>query len=792
MKRSLLCNKFLPTLALAPIFLAMAAGSVLPCSPAIAAETAPIFFADGIVAESLGDRVVRFHASPDAREAAHPSYALASEPKQSPVTTAPTVVPVFGTQGGKATVRVTVPAGTSMYGTGEVAGPLLRNGRKVTAWNTDAYGYGDEATSLYKSHPWVLCVRPDGTSFGILADTTYRCTIDTGATSPNEVTFTADGPAFPAIIIERARPDEVVQELGRLTGLMPLPAKWTLGYHQCRYSYYPEARVREIASGFRERDIPCDVIWYDIDYYETFRCFTFDRSYFPGPKKLNADLLADGFHNVWMINPGIKATEEPSPNEPPAEQKAKESAELKAAREAEKNKFRAIRDSGLKQDVYVKNAAGKTYQGEVWPGWCYFPDYTSPRVREWWAPHYAPFMAEGVTGVWNDMNEPAVFNVPSKTMPEDNIHAGDPDLIKPNGKPQGVDEAKGNHARYHNVYGLTMVKGSREGIQAANPDKRPFVLSRATYIGGQRYHAGWSGDNTANWYHLEASIPMVLNMGLSGFSFYGPDIGGFAANGDGELFERWMGFGALLPFSRGHTGKGNIDKEPWSFGPEVEETCRLAIQRRYRFLPYIYTKYYEASTNGMPVAQPMFFADPTDPALRSEDDGFLLGRDILVVASVMPDMSRVVTLPKGNWQQFDFAVPAGTKNTTKGRDGTNTKLPKLYARPGAIIPTGEVVEFSGAQADKPLTLIVNLDESGKAIGTLYEDAGDGYGYVKGDFLLSTYEASTDGNSVTVKLAKAEGDMPRPSRDITVRVLPSAGHPTERIATGKDGDSITIK
>ena len=254
-----------------------------------------------------------------------------------------------------------------------------------------------------------------------------------------------------------------------------------------------------------------------------------------------------------MINPGIKSREEPSPNEPPAEVRAQEPAEIRRARETQRDVFRAIRDSGKLQDVYVKRADGSVYEGEVWPGWCFFPDYTQPRVREWWAPHYGPFMANGITGVWNDMNEPAIFNVKSKTMPEDNIHLGDPNLLTPMGSPQGAERAKGDHARYHNVYGMMMVKGSREGIQAANPDKRPFVLSRATFMGGQRYHAGWSGDNTANWYHIEVSVPMTLNVALSGMSFYGPDIGGFAGNGDAQMFERWIGFGALLPFCRGHT-----------------------------------------------------------------------------------------------------------------------------------------------------------------------------------------------------------------------------------------------
>jgi len=759
-------------------------GALYPAGEAMAQQAA-----DGPVAELIAPGVVRFFADARARSNALPSYALERETGAvGPAPAGFAVRPIFETRDGKQSVVVKAGPGTSFYGTGEAAGPLLRNGRKVVAWNTDAYGYDDSAPSLYKSHPWVLAVRADGTAFGVLADTTYRCEIDTGATSPDEIRFTADGPAFPVIVIERATPIEVVQELTRLTGMPPLPAKWTLGYHQCRYSYFPEARVREIARNFRERHIPCDVIWYDIDYYESFRCFTFDPVYFPDPKKLNADLLAQGFHNVWMINPGIKSREEPSPSEPPAEERAKEPAETRAARDAQKNHFRRIRDSGKTEDVYVKRADGTVYEGEVWPGWCYFPDFTNPRVRAWWAPWYKPFIAQGVTGVWNDMNEPAIFNVKSKTMPEDNRHAGDPAMTAPNGHEQG-ERAAGDHARYHNVYGMEMVRGTREGILAAAPDKRPFVLSRATYIGGQRYHAGWSGDNTANWYHLEASVPMVLNMNLSGLSFYGPDIGGFAADGDAQMFERWIGLGAMLPFCRGHTGKGNIDKEPWAFGPEVEETARLALQRRYRLMPYIYTLFHEASAQGSPVLRPLFFVDPKDPALRSEDDAFLLGGDLLVVPQLVPDRSRVPVMPEGAWREVSWLPPGDALNTTKGPDNSNDDLPTLYVRPGAVIPAGPVMEHTGQKPLDPLTLIVNLDENGRAAGMLYEDAGDGFGYQKGEFLLTRYEAVRNGDTLTVSIARAEGSMPRPKRDLRVRLL-LGDREVEK--SGSDGEPLVVE
>lgn len=683
-----------------------------------------------VVAESIGDGVVRFWESPEAAASDHFSFALREQAR--PIGPAPAdfpVAPVFSTIDGDVSVRIDIDPGTSLYGTGMVSGPLLRNGRTVVCWNTDAYGYDDSTPSLYQSHPWVLAVRADGTAFGALADTTWRCEVNL----EGGIRFTAEGPSYPLIVIDRDSPQGVVTALADLTGTMELPPKWALGYQQCRYSYYPDDRVREVARGFRERDIPCDVIWVDIDYMDGYRCFTFDPEGFPDPAGLNAELHGMGFRAVWMIDPGLKA--EPG--------------------------YFAY-DQGTAGEHWVKRADGSVYKGEVWPGMCVFPDFTRRETRRWWAALYDDFLAHGIDGVWNDMNEPAVFNVPTKTMPEDNVHRG---------------FGGGPHARFHNVYGMLMAEGTLEGFRRVYPGRRPFVLSRANYIGGHRYAAAWTGDNTAIWYDLEISVPMALNLGLSGQPFAGPDIGGFVGNGTPELFARWMGFGAMLPFARGHTGKGNVDKEPWAFGPEVERTCRLAIERRYRLMPYYYTLFHEASRTGLPVARPVFFADPRDPALRSEDDAFLLGDDVLIAPQLVPSRDRVAVMPRGIWREFDFA------------DGDDPDLPGMYLRGGSVVPAGPVMQHVDEKPLDPLTLLVCLDEHGFASGVLYEDAGDGYGYLEGEYLLTTYVAERSGGDVVVRIAAEEGRMPRPARRVVVRLFTDGG---EFRAQGRDGAQITVR
>ncbi|GLT73963.1 hypothetical protein SLA2020_457890 [Shorea laevis] len=525
----------------------------------------------------------------------------------------PSYIPTFQCLLGQQIVKLEFPVGTSFYGTGEVTGQLERTGKRVFTWNSAAGDYRPETTSLYQSHPWVLSVLPNGEALGVLADTTRRCEID--LMTECRMQFTAPA-SFPVITFGPfPSPTDVLISLSHAIGTIFMPPKWSLGYHQCHWSYMSDKRVKEIATTFREKGIPCDVIWMDIDYMDGFRCFTFDKERFSYPKSLVEDLHHNGFKAVWMLDPGIKH---------------------------EEGYF--VYDSGSKNDVWIQKADGTPFVGEVWPGPCVFPDFTQSKVCSWWANLVKDFISNGVDGLWNDMNEPTLFKVVTKTMPENNIHRGD-------------DEIGGcqTHGHYHNVYGQLMARSTFEGMKLADKKKRPFVLTRAAFIGSQRYAATWTGDNFSNWEHIHMSISMVLQLGPSGQPFSGPDIGGFDGNRTPKLFGRWMGLGAMFPFCRGHSEAKSLDHEPWSFGEECEEVCRLALKRRYRLIPHLYTLFYLAHTKGTPVATPAFFADPKDPSLRTLENCFLLG-PLLVSASTTPnqDSYMQLLLPKGLWLSFDF------------------------------------------------------------------------------------------------------------------------------------------
>lgn len=629
-----------------------------------------------------------------------PSFAIIRDLKRfAPIPRNWKLIPTFHKENGKNVIQISLDSKTDLYGTGEVLGDLRRNDSSVKMWNTDNYAYTKfDGQFLYQSHPWILGVRKDGTSFGIIADNTWKQDIEL----KNPISITTTGPFARIIVIEKKTPQEVLTQLADLTGKMDIPPLWALGYQQCRYSYSPDTRVKEIADEFRKRSIPCDVVWMDIDYMDGFRVFTFDKKSFPFPESLNKYLHEKGFKSVYMIDPGIK-----------------------------KDEAYFVYKQGNQIDAWVKNKDRNNYTGTVWPGECVFPDFTRPDVRSWWSSLFKDFMSQGIDGVWNDMNEPAVFNTDSTTMPFNNIHLGGGDL------PSDI------HARYHNVYGMLMTKASREGILNANPDKRPFVLSRASFLGGQRYCATWTGDNASTWDYFRISIPMSINLGLSGQPFNGPDIGGFSQNCDPELLANWMAIGAYYPFSRNHSSKGASNQEPWAMGKKVEDISRTAINRRYRLLPYLYTQFYNASKTGLPVMQPVFMSDIKDTTLRKEQECFMFGNDILVI----PRWSYKPAVPKGDW------------DILKLEDSDDGYQPYIAIRPGAIVPLGKIVQNTGEYSTDSLTLLVNPMKNGSAKGQLYEDAGEGFEYKKGIYALHQFFASKfDGTKLRVTKKKIEGSF----------------------------------
>jgi len=630
-----------------------------------------------------------------------PSFAIQNEP----VVTAGAqpgwkLNPVFSVSGSNAVATVNCGTGIDFYGTGEVTGTLRRNNTSITLCNTDNYTYASfGGQQLYQSHPWVMGVRADGTAFGVIADNTWEMTL---AISDTNIIFNSQGPSFRVLTFEAASPQAAVEELATLTGKISLPPIWSLGYHQCRYSYLTDTQVKGIADSFRINQLPCDNIWMDIDYMDSFKIFTFSPTGYPNPTALNTYLHSKNFHSIWMIDPGVK-------------------------QESGYN----IYDQGAAGNYFVKTSNQTTdYVGTVWPGACVFPDFTMPATRTWWSGLYSSFMATGVDGVWNDMNEPSVFGGPINSMPVNNWHRG------------GGTLPAGSHLRYHNVFGRLMVQASRAGIMAANPTKRPFILSRSNFLGGQQYAATWTGDNMATAAHMQLSVPMILTMGLSGQPMVGADVTGYSGTPSAALIGQWMALGAFYPFYRNHSEKGSPMREPWVNGPVTEQVCRIALQRRYRLLPYIYTLTQESSTDGLPIMRPLFFAEPTNANLRSQQQAFMLG-DILMI---VPKWATGVNSPSGVWTSISLV----------GEDSKNDPTqPDVRIKAGSILALGQIIQNTVNYNADSLSLIVSLDANNKAHGINYTDSGEGYSYQSGAYLMREFNIQPLGTDSLILTASVD-------------------------------------
>jgi alpha-glucosidase len=568
--------------------------------------------------------------------------------------------------GGRVRVWKALRDDDHFYGFGEKTGPLDKRGMKLggTAlgmWNSDVFGYDNSTDPLYDDIPFFLVLR-DGRVHGVFFDNTYRSTFDIGKESRAYYAFGAEGGELDYYVIAGPRPADVLARYADLTGHMQMPPLWALGYQQCRYSYYPESKVRSIAGEFRSRRIPADALWFDIHYMKDYRVFTWDHERFPAPEPLLGDLDRAGFATVAIVDPGVK-----------------------------KDPGYAVYGDGVAHDVFVHLPDGSLFVGPVWPGPAVFPDFTRAASRAWWADQIARFSSAGLTGIWNDMNEPSVFNVASATMPDEVVFAND-------GQPS-------NHAEDHNVYGQQMSRASRDGLLQLRPHERPFVLTRATYAGGQRYAAVWTGDNTADWEHLRDGITTLLGMGISGYPFVGNDIGGFAGGGSAELWTRWVEPAAFFPFMRGHADVHAPPKEPWAYGEPWEAYNRRAIERRYTFLPYIYNAFVESAHSGVPMMRALVFEYPDDPATYNLSDEFLFGRDLLVAPVLAPgDSGRGVYFPQGTWYDAEHLTEFAGKREADV-PGSIDALP-LFVREGAILFRAPVMQTSREMAAAPLTFEV--------------------------------------------------------------------------------------
>ena len=709
-------------------------------------------------------------------------------------------------------------AGESVFGLGESTGPLNKRGLIREFWNADVLGQAScihpSLRNLYVSIPFALSLR-EGRAAGLFWDNPARQTWDIGCTDldklrlraaaraggfqPPPVAFSsterrleaagagcgaiepacADGSLY---LFLGATPADVVVRFTELTGRIPLPPRWALGYHQSRYSYASRAELERVAREFRRRKIPCDALHLDIHHMDGHRVFTFGKG-FPRPREMLAKLARQGFKAVAIVDPGVK----------------------------DDAKFGVLK-RGIAQRAFVKAPGGKRdFIGKVWPGKSRFPDFLNARIRRWWAAEQATFQKLGLAGIWNDMNEPAIFDTPGKTLPDGALHqcsdstARDFSSLAPTGgegRGEGAALALAKqasvcsirhapspsiplprrgrgkpvkHAAVHNLYGSAMAAASRQGALLAAPDQRPFILTRAGYAGIQRHAAVWTGDNSSSWEHLAESIPMLLNLSLSGVAFCGADVGGFLDHCTGELLARWTQLAAFTPFFRNHANIDSRRQEPWAFGPRIESQCRDAITLRYQMLPYLECLFAEAHRTGTPIMRPLLWHHANDPAAVACDDQFLLGESLLVAPILRPGATaRSVYLPRGLW--FDFwsgGLYEGGQHVVA--EAVAEHIP-VFVRAGAVIPTTTPRQFLTSERDATVNL--HVWPHGRSQFTWHEDDGESLGYERGEVSTRQVEFVDRGTSRQLTLGAASGNFV--SQVETWRIVVRSAHRNYRV------------
>lgn len=593
-------------------------------------------------------------------------------------------------------LRKTLPPGEHVFGLGDKTGGTLdRRGKSYVDWNTDAYGFDSSTDPIYKSIPFFVGVDRHGSAYGILLDNSWRTSFDFGHTLPD--TLVMGGPDGPIDYYVIAGPSirDVVRRYSDLTGKAPLPPEWALGYQQSRYSYMSATEVRQIAATLKKERVPTDVIWLDIDYQDRNRPFTVNKTTFPDLKGLTRELGVQGIKLVTITD--LHVADAPSEGYAPY-------------------------DTGIALNAFVHNPDGSLFVGKVWPGPSVFPDFTDKKARAWWATNFRSFVDDGVAGFWNDMNEPSVFN-DIGTMPIGVVHHVDSDDFAPR---------SATHAEIHNVYGMENARATYDGLKALRPDERAFVMTRASYAGGQRYAVTWTGDNSSTFDHLKLMVHQLINLGLSGFAYAGADVGGFTGGPSPELMTRWFELAAFTPIFRDHSAKDTPRAEPWVDGPAQLAIRRRYVEERYRLMPYLYALADENSRTGDPLMRPVFYDYP-DAASAPCDQSmtFTLGRSLLIAPPPKMESPETydVCLPKGGWYDYWTGKPV-TRPSLKERPRLDY-LP-LFVRAGTILPRLPLVQSTSQTPKGPLHLDVYPGEDCR--GVIYFDDGHSMRFENGDYL----------------------------------------------------------
>lgn len=610
------------------------------------------------------------------------------------------------------------------YGLGEKAAPLDKRRSRFIMWNTDSYRYTEGTDPIYQSIPFYIGLNK-GSAYGIFYDNSYRSFFDFGTASEEFTTYTADGGPLRYYFFAGPSMKTIVERYTELTGRIPMYPRWTLGHQQSRYSYYPQSEVMEVAAKYQQDNLPLEAIHLDINYMNGYRDFTFDPVKFPNPSEMTAALGKSGVKIVTIVDPGVKFQ---MPDGVPHDVTVH--PEL-----APQKQSYYVFDQGVAGNYFLRRSTGQIYTGKVWPGKAVFVDYTTPEAARWWGQLMRAYLDNGIAGIWTDMNEPSDF--------VDQTGASQMNVVSYDGGRWTT------YAQNRNLFALQMAKATYEGLKSVRPDHRPYMITRAGFSGIQRYSSMWTGDNRATWDALALSLPMFESLGLSGETFVGADVGGFAGRSDGELLTRWYEAGLFSPMLRNHAEMGDYDHEPWRFGPYYENIIRKYLKLRYRLIPYLYTLLEESHRTGLPVYRPLVLEFQKDANALILEDEFMVGPSLLAAPILKPDQQRrSVYLPAGIW--YDFWTNRRIEGGQTIQVDAPLEMLPLFVRGGRVLPLGPEMNNTTEKPVDPLTLTVYPDDAGSAEGTLYEDDGISFDYENGAYRRTNITVKGAAANVQIK------------------------------------------
>ncbi|HEW92623.1 MAG TPA: DUF5110 domain-containing protein [Thermotogaceae bacterium] len=628
-----------------------------------------------------------------------------------------------------------MPKGAVIYGFGDKTGPLNKIQRKYVFFNTDDVLHTETKDPLYKSLPFFIIMNKSFT-YGVFTDYPGYMEIDLDSKASGNYEIFVRGKGFVQYLIFGENIKEIVKQFAGLTGKNFVPPIWAFGYQQSRYSYETENELLKIARKYRKREIPCDVLYLDIDYMDSYKVFTWNKENFPNPHKMTKELHDMGFKLSAIIDPGVKV----------------------------ENGYE-IYEEGKEKGFFVKGKNGEDFEGAVWPGKVNFPDFLREDVRKWWGSKYRKLVEDGIDGFWNDMNEPSIFandrflklvkaTVKNLTLDDGilipKLLSDYSDAFK---KTEFISKElfhttdlkrKIPHYKIRNAYGYFMSKACFEGLMENFPNRRFLLLSRSAYIGSQKYTGVWTGDNHSWWSHITQEISRICNLALCGIFYSGFDVGGFSEDVTPELLVRFYQLGSFMPLFRNHSNKGTMNQEPWIFGKKYEKIIKRIIENRYSLVPYIYSNYMLGIQNNEPFIRPMAFEFQEDSKTWNIDDQFMFGPSIMVApATKMGIRERTVYFPKFTWLDLN-----NNKIIDKGWKTVEAPLEIIpyFQREDSAVIKMDPMNYLFEKDIEFLTFEIFLNKGFEF--NYYEDDGLTNNFEKGNFALKKITVFKDSIKVS--------------------------------------------